>query len=150
MTSLSNRLRRKFTPEVADARRKYRLHIHNATKRGVEFLLTFDEWWQIWKDSGKWTERGAGTDKYCMSRYGDEGPYAVGNVFINRFADNTSQGVTGIKRSEEQNKVRSGFMRGNTNSVGRKWMHKDAIVECIRKDEVQARIANGWLPGRKP
>lgn len=91
----SNRRRRIFSPDIAKARCRYRTHRSNAAKRGVEFLLTFEEWWQIWQDSGKWPERGAGPNKYCMSRYGDTGAYAVGNVFINRFAGNTSEGQAG-------------------------------------------------------
>lgn len=54
----------------------------NAKQRGVEWQLTFEEWWQIWQESGKWEERGTGEKNYCMSRKHDDGPYAVGNVRI--------------------------------------------------------------------
>jgi hypothetical protein len=64
-------------------------HRHNAVTRGVEFKLTFDEWWKVWQDSGRWEQRGAGVGKYCMCRIGDVGPYSADNVFIGSFAQNT-------------------------------------------------------------
>lgn len=60
-------------------------HRENAKQRGVEFLLTFDEWWGIWEKSGKWKRRGNRNGRYVMCRIHDEGPYAVGNVFIGTF-----------------------------------------------------------------
>lgn len=61
---------------------KYVDHRNNAKKRGVSFLLTYDEWFKIWSDSGHLHHRGPGADQYCMARYEDQGPYAVGNVKI--------------------------------------------------------------------
>lgn len=49
--------------------------------RGVGWELTIWEWWTIWEESGHWPERGR-SQGYVMCRRGDEGPYAVGNVFI--------------------------------------------------------------------
>ena len=53
-----------------------------ARRRGVEFLLTFEEWFKIWDDSGHLPQKGRFKHQYCMSRHGDVGPYAVGNVEI--------------------------------------------------------------------
>lgn len=61
---------------------KYRKQKHHAKKRGIQFLLTFDEWYKIWNDSGHLPERGRSAGKYCMARFGDIGPYAIGNVEI--------------------------------------------------------------------
>ena len=60
----------------------FRLHQRNAAKRNIEFLLTFEEWLTIWLDSGRLAERGNKRHQYVMARFGDEGPYAVGNVKI--------------------------------------------------------------------
>lgn len=46
-----------------------------AETRGIEWKLSFPEWWRIWDDSGHWSERGRGKHRYCMSRPGDTGPY---------------------------------------------------------------------------
>ena len=49
----------------------------------VPFLLTFAQWWYIWRRSGKWEQRGTLPHQYCMARKGpDIGPYAMGNVKI--------------------------------------------------------------------
>jgi hypothetical protein len=53
----------------------------NARHRGVGWKLNFWQWWTIWQKSGHWEHRGRGQG-YVMCRHGDEGPYAVGNVFI--------------------------------------------------------------------
>jgi len=57
----------------------------------IEWHLTFDEWYKIWIDSGKYHLRGPGKDQYCMSRINDIGNYEVGNVFIQKSSDNVSQ-----------------------------------------------------------
>jgi hypothetical protein len=49
-----------------------------AKERGIGFELTFEEWWNFWKDS--YHLRGGGDDQLCMARNGDVGPYAIGNV----------------------------------------------------------------------
>jgi hypothetical protein len=40
------------------ARKKYRAHKSGAEKRGIEFRLTFEEWFFIWLTSGHLHERG--------------------------------------------------------------------------------------------
>jgi hypothetical protein len=59
-----------------------------AAKRGIEFLLSFEEWLKVWEDSGRLGDRGKRKHQYCMSRNGDVGPYAVGNVSIITMAEN--------------------------------------------------------------
>lgn len=61
---------------------KFRQQRCSAAARGVEWQMTFDEWWAVWQASGKWHLRGARDGQYVMGRHGDVGPYAVGNVSI--------------------------------------------------------------------
>lgn len=63
----------------------------NARTRGIGWELTFWQWWTIWQESGHWEQRGRGSG-YVMCRKGDEGPYAVGNVFIATSIENVSTG----------------------------------------------------------
>jgi hypothetical protein len=70
-------------------RGKWRNHKARAKSRAIPFLLTFEEWWSIWKPH--WHERGCGRGKYCMARFGDCGPYAVGNVKIIRNEENRAE-----------------------------------------------------------
>lgn len=71
-------------------KQRYFEHRQNAKRRGIPFELTFNEWLQIWQDSGKWDMRGKGKGSYVMSRIGDAGPYSVKNVYINSQEDNAS------------------------------------------------------------
>lgn len=74
--------------------KKYYQHKANAERRGILFLFTFDEWINIWKSSGKWDQRGRGSNQYCMARHNDEGPYAVWNVSIETNKTNHTFAVT--------------------------------------------------------
>jgi hypothetical protein len=76
--------------ELREAGLRFVQHRHNAELRSVEWKFTFDQWWKVWQDSGRWAERGWGAEKYCMCRFGDAGPYAVGNVFIATNSENSS------------------------------------------------------------
>lgn len=69
-------------------------HKTNAERRGVEFNFTFDEWFKMWGDSGKWDERGTGPEKYCMARHNDIGPYSIDNVSIQTNKENGQFAVT--------------------------------------------------------
>lgn len=75
----------------ASPRARYRQQKWHARDRGIEWLLTFDEWWQIWEESGMYPLRGCGIGKYVMARTGDKGPYAVGNVRIALWSDNVAE-----------------------------------------------------------
>lgn len=55
-------------------------------QRNIEWNLTFEEWWNIWQNSGHWEERGS--LGYHMCRKGDEGPYSVDNVYIAHHTQN--------------------------------------------------------------
>jgi hypothetical protein len=77
--------KKKYSEQIASARYKYSKHKSSAKQRGIPFLLTFEQWWQIWQESGHWEKRGC---PYMMTRLKDEGPYAVGNVRIATGAQN--------------------------------------------------------------
>jgi hypothetical protein len=68
-------------------------HKKNAKMRGNAFLLTFEEWLDIWTESGKFEQRGRGSLNYCMARHGDVGPYAIGNVRICTNRENIKEGA---------------------------------------------------------
>lgn len=61
-----------------------------ASVRGVDWQLTFPQWWDIWQQSGKWGMRGRGGDAYCMARKGDAGPYTAESVYITTNRQNSS------------------------------------------------------------
>jgi hypothetical protein len=77
-------------------RARYNVHKSDAKRRGIPFLLTFEEWMSIWIDSGKWEQRGSRSGQFCMARFGDQGAYEVGNVKIILRSANTSEARKGI------------------------------------------------------
>jgi len=76
-----------------------------ARQRGISFELTFDQWFAIWQDSGKWELRGRGKGSYVMSRIGDVGPYAIDNVYIIVQEQNASEGSSRAKSVEHRNAI---------------------------------------------
>jgi hypothetical protein len=53
-----------------------------ARRRRVEWQMNLAQWWSVWENSGKWTQRGTLRGQYVMGRHGDVGPYATWNVEI--------------------------------------------------------------------
>jgi hypothetical protein len=78
----------------------YIIHKSGAKRRDIPFLFTFEEWLAIWTDSGKWSQRGNRAGRYVMARYGDVGPYAIGNVRICTVEENISEGHRGKQVSQ--------------------------------------------------
>ena len=70
---------------------KYHCHKQDARRRGIPFLLPFEEWWDIWHSSGKWPERGCRKGQYVMARFGDRGAYERGNVRICPVRENMAE-----------------------------------------------------------
>jgi hypothetical protein len=72
-----------------------------AKYRNIDWHLSFDEWYDIWIQSGKWELRGRGEGKYCMSRKGDTGSYSINNVYINECVKNSGDKFRGTKQSPD-------------------------------------------------
>ena len=79
--------------------KKFNDHKAMAKRRGINFLLTFEEWWDIWEKSGKWDQRGRKRGQFVMSRNNDIGAYEIGNVLIQSQDKNMSQAQTGKKHT---------------------------------------------------
>jgi len=70
---------------------KYHVHKNGAKRRGIGFLLSFEEWWNIWEPF--WDSRGKSKDSLVMCRYGDSGPYSKDNVYIDTYSNNSKLAV---------------------------------------------------------
>lgn len=132
----------------------------NAARRGVKFLLSFDDWKEIWLSSDKWNERGRGANKYCMCRFGDAGAYEIGNVFIDLNTINVSDGNVGKKDSLETRKRKSFALSGKHHpwAVGDKNpMHRPdvkakmsaAIGGANHYKAIGVTTPNGFYPSAK-
>lgn len=86
-------------------RRAFNLQAYNCCKRvdalgnRIEMRLTFEQWLQIWVDSGKLEKRGRKSGCYVMSRIDDIGHYEIGNVVIQTFRDNVKDTGKRLGRS---------------------------------------------------
>jgi len=60
----------------------------SAKKRGIEWNITFPEWWKIWEQSGQWGNRGVHMNQYVMTRIGDIGGYSKDNIVIKTSMEN--------------------------------------------------------------
>lgn len=76
----------------------------HAKRRHVAFLMTFEEWWSIWKMSGKWEQRGRHSEQYVMARFRDSGPYSVGNVRICTGEENRMEQAANLSDETRQRK----------------------------------------------
>ncbi len=91
-----------------------------AKQRGIPFLLTFEQWCQIWDESGLFDKRGPLKNQYVMARFGDRGSYEEGNVKIILSGENVREARIGKKMSKEQKFKLSLALRGNQNRTGRR------------------------------
>lgn len=64
----------------------YKTHKFGSRYRGIEFKLTFLQWWDLWRDH--WADRGRGSLSKVMCRQMDAGAYEVGNVSIKTVREN--------------------------------------------------------------
>ena len=118
---------------------KYRTQEQNAQSRRIPFMLTFDQWLDVWTESGKLEKRGRGAEKFCMCRNGDIGTYEIGNVFIGTGRENVKAGNLGKTVSQE---VRDKISKSHTGKP-KEWSRGDK--NPMHRPEVKAKIsaANG-------
>lgn len=64
---------------------------HHANARGIEFLLSYEEFLELWLVSGKWNNRGKRSGQYQICRNYDEGPYSVTNCYIGSTHENQKE-----------------------------------------------------------
>ncbi len=70
---------------------RYIRHQANANRRGIPWKFTFETWWKMWEDSGKWELRGRKSGMFCMARNGDRGEYSPENVQIVQMGVNSTE-----------------------------------------------------------
>ena len=69
-------------PKTGIARKAYFDHFRSAKSRGIPWHFTFEIWWKVWQESGRWAQRGNLKGHFVMARRGDVGPYSIENVRI--------------------------------------------------------------------
>lgn len=66
---------------------KYIRQRANALRRGIKWLMTFEEWWRLWQKSGKWEQRGRQPEDFFMIRKNETGDYSADNVEIKTLSE---------------------------------------------------------------
>jgi NUMOD3 motif len=141
--SASDRAWRRKNPE----KQAYGSSKTRAKHRGIPFLLTFDEWWKIWQDSGNWERRGSRRGQYVMARYKDRGAYAIGNVRICTAAENQSEQALYLRaetrRLRSENAKRQHLL--NPLSEEKRKRFGDINRGKPRSEEVRRKISEAQL-----
>lgn len=83
-----------------------------AQKRNIPFLLTYEQWWNIWQTSGRWELRGRRRGQYCMARDGDLGAYEIGNVRIILGRDNLAEADQSYRHRPRSDEWRKNISAG--------------------------------------
>ncbi len=78
MTILTDDARWRAWDKAHPERMKYRHHKADAKRRGIPFLLTYEEWRDWWGTD--FAHRGRCTGQLVMARIGDHGPYSLDNI----------------------------------------------------------------------
>jgi hypothetical protein len=92
-------------------KKKYELQrIQRVDRNGnpVRMKMSFEEWLDLWEQSGKWHLRGNRKGCYCECRTNDLGDYEVGNVRIDTVSNNSKERNThsNIHSEETKQKIR--------------------------------------------
>jgi len=115
--------------------RAYTQQKSNANRRGLQMVMSFEEWKSVWVESGKWEDRGRGSQKYCMCRKNDEGNYELGNVYIGLGKDNVRDGNLGKLVSEATKAKISQSNSGRSNDYAK------GEKNVMHRPEVKAKIS---------
>lgn len=125
-------------------------HRHTARAHGRAFLLTFDQWFEIWQASGHLKERGRKRGQYCMARFGDVGPYAVGNVRICTVTENHHEAHCGKPLTTSHRANLSKAFRGRRLSADQRAKlskaHSGKILSAMHKVNI-SRATRGTRNG---
>jgi hypothetical protein len=120
------------------AKDSYAGHRWKANKRGIPFLLTFEEWNNWWLSNGidknqKQPPMSGAT--LCMCRFGDVGPYSLTNIYCDTISNNVKHG--------RKNKTYIG-----TGAKGRPFMTPDGEFPSFRSACKFYNINKSSLYGR--
>jgi len=104
--------------DIKEAKKRYLQQKYNAGSRNIGWDISFEDWYRIWDESGKWAQRGKGKGKYVMSRHNDIGPYAVGNVTIKTQEENSHEASAGERnRAKTRGHLISAALKGRPKPV---------------------------------
>jgi hypothetical protein len=106
----------------------YMQQVAGAEARGIDFRLTFDQWWELWEPHYKM--RGNKKGQMCMCRLHDEGAYEVGNVRIDYLKANIAEAGMGRRIQTASKAYQANRHRYRPSPIGNgHWMWRNAFAE---------------------
>jgi hypothetical protein len=93
------------------AYQKYLISKNQAGFRSEPWGLTFDQWWQLWEDSGHWQDRGKGSKSWCMIQQDTSLGWIPGNCTIVLRSDSLKTQRDRLR--EPQTKISADLMYSN-------------------------------------
>lgn len=118
----------------------YRSQKCSAARRGIDFILTFEEWLQWWVDTGKLHLRGKKKGSYQMCRHGDIGPYSLENIYCDTVSNNSAIPTKGKPVSPER--TAKAVATRKANHPGDPF--KEYRIELAKESEEKAMAAIQW------
>jgi hypothetical protein len=108
--------------------------------------MTFEEWLQIWQDSGHLHERGPRKGQYVMCRYGDKGAYKRGNVRVASVEENIAEwAVTRRSLTKAQWSARLPRTKARRARTEARWVAwASRLVQVNAQLEVLQASCAGW------
>lgn len=82
----------------------------SAIKRNIDWKISIEEWVNWWGDD--YQCRGRKTNDLVMARYGDVGPYKIGNIYKSTAQDNAS-----LANKDKSYLARSGKYNGKARAI---------------------------------
>lgn len=102
----------------------YRKHAASAVPRGIEFKMTFSEWWSLWEPH--YEKRGRNVGQMVMCRTNDQGAYEIGNVRIDTVQGNADD----RSRVYREKNLAAGRLPLASERV---WLMRASAADWIRK-----------------
>jgi hypothetical protein len=130
---------RKWSKSHPEAKAFYTQRGH-ASRRGVIFLMTFEEWWSVWQTSGKWEQRGRRRGQYVMARFGDAGPYSISNVRICTAEENQAEQGANISEETRRRISAAGKAKPPISEETRRRLSKAGKAVAARNPEMIANL----------
>ena len=145
-------------------KKAFREQRNNAKRRGVNWLITFDQWIKWWeKQLGpNWFEkRGKNSGQYVMARKRDKGAYSLGNVECitvtkngrDQWRNGRSGPAMGPKKLTPKQVLEIYYSTDTVPNIGRKYKVRAGNVEKIKRHQIWKHITDGldpapYVPGK--
>lgn len=103
-------------------------HQRGAEQRGIDFRLSFEQWWTLWEPH--YANRGTRAGQMCMCRTRDEGAYEVGNVRIDQIKGNIAEAAVQKKTKKASSAYLPSRDRYRPTPAGNgHWMWRNPFAE---------------------